>query len=498
MSASKDKINRKQLREAGQDKHLLAQQQAEAERRKSRTKYILIGVAVVLLFAFIFTYNSSLPSRYLTGATIDGREYSVAELNYYYASSYQTFYSTYGQYIQYGLFFDTSKSLADQDYSEDQTWREYFLEQALANMKQVQALCDAGEAAGFELPEEYQTQYDEAISSLETSWQTNGYSSLAQFLNMVYGKGVDEDLVKQEMYRGIYASAYAEYVYDSYEYTPEELSAYYTENADKFDFITYATYTVIPEEDDDGSSKTAMETMVAELDGTDEDSFAAYVSENYDGDEISTSTTQGESLSESYSEWLLDSARKAGDCTLIETDSDTLYAVMFLGRENNQYATRSFRHILIKAADEDGDDVTSAEEIQAAVERAEEIYEEWKAGDATEDSFAELANEYSDDTGSNTTGGLYEDVYKNQMVPPVNDWLFAAAEPGETGVVEYNEGGSYSGGHVLYYVGESDETYADELADTDMRSTAANEWVEELTGAMTATLSNTGIAAKTY
>ncbi len=497
MSASKDKINRKQLREAGQDKHQLAQQQAEAERRKTRTKYIIIGVIVVLLFAFIFLYNSSLPSRYLTGATIDGREYSVAELNYYYSSSYQTFYSTYGQYIQYGLFFDTSKSLADQDYSEDQTWREYFLDQALANMKQVQALCDAGEAEGFELPEEYQTQYDEAVSSLETSWQTNGYSSLAQFLNMVYGKGVDEALVKQEMYRGLYASAYAEHVYDSYEYTPEELSDYYTENADKFDFINYATYTVIPDEDDDGSSKTAMETMVSELDGTDEDSFAAYVSEHYDGDEIKTSSTQGESLSESYSEWLLDSGRKAGDCTLIDTDN-TLYAVMFLGRENNQYATRSFRHILIKAADDDGDDVTSAEEIQAAVDRAEEIYDEWKSGDATEDSFAELANEYSDDTGSNTTGGLYEDVYKNQMVAPVNDWLFAATEPGETGVVEYNEGGSYAGGHVLYYVGEGDTTYADELADSDLRTTTATEWIEELTGAMTATLSNTGIAAKNY
>lgn len=497
MSASKDKINRKQLREAGQDKHQLAQQQAEAERRKTRTKYIIIGVIVVLLFAFIFLYNSSLPSRYLTGATIDGREYSVAELNYYYSSSYQTFYSTYGQYIQYGLFFDTSKSLADQDYSEDQTWREYFLDQALANMKQVQALCDAGEAAGFELSEEYQTQYDEAVSELETSWQTNGYSSLAQFLNMVYGKGVDEALVKQEMYRGLYASAYAEHVYDSYEYTPEELSDYYTENADKFDFINYATYTVIPDEDDDGSSKTAMETMVSELDGTDEDSFAAYVSEHYDGDEIKTSSTQGESLSESYSEWLLDSGRKAGDCTLIDTDN-TLYAVMFLGRENNQYATRTFRHILIKAADEDGDDVTSAEEIQAAVDRAEEIYDEWKSGDATEDSFAELANEYSDDTGSNTTGGLYEDVYKNQMVAPVNDWLFAATEPGETGVVEYNEGGSYAGGHVLYYVGEGDTTYADELADSDLRTTTATEWIEELTGAMTATRSNTGIAAKNY
>ena len=237
--------------------------------------------------------------------------------------------------------------------------------------------------------------------------------------------------------------------------------------------------------------------MVNEVDGTDEDSFAVYVDKNFDGDEIKTSSTQGGSLSENYSEWLLDDARQAGDCTLVETDS-SVYAVMFLGRENNQYSTRAFRHILIKAEDNDGDEVTSAEEIQAAVERAEEIYNEWKSGEATEDSFAELANQYSDDTGSNTNGGLYEDVYKNQMVAPVNDWLFAASEPGDSGVVEYNEGGSYAGGHVMYYVGESDELYADELAESDLRSTTATAWLEELTGAMEATLSNTGIAAKNY
>lgn len=50
----------------------------------------------------------------------------------------------------------------------------------------------------------------------------------------------------------------------------------------------------------------------------------------------------------------------------------------------------------------------------------------------------------------------------------------------------------------MYYVGESDELYADELAESDLRSTTATAWLEELTGAMEATLSNTGIAAKNY
>lgn len=43
-----------------------------------------------------------------------------------------------------------------------------------------------------------------------------------------------------------------------------------------------------------------------------------------------------------------------------------------------------------------------------AAQKAQDILDEWKAGDATEDSFAALANEYSQDPGSNTTGGLNE------------------------------------------------------------------------------------------
>lgn len=498
MSASKDKINRKQLREAGQDKHQLAQEKEMAARRKSRLKYGIVAAVVVVVFAFIFLFNSALPSRNLTGVTIDGQDYSVAQLNYYYSNSYQNFYSTYYQYLQYGLFFDTSISLGDQQYSEDMTWREYFLDQAVENMKQVQALCAAGEAAGFELDEEHQAEYDEAVASLETSWQTNGYSSLKQFLNLVYGKGVDEQMVKDEMYRSVYASAYAEYMYDSYEYTADELSAYYAENADQYDVITYATYSAVVDEETDDGTKEAMETMAAAVDGTDEETFAAYVAENFDGEELGTNSTQGANLSEAYAEWLLDDARQAGDCELTESNGMS-YVVMFLGRENNQYKTRAFRHILVMAEDTNGDEVLSTEEVQEATARAEEIYEEWKGGDATEDSFAALANLYSEDTGSNTTGGLYEDVYKNQMVAPVNDWLFdEAANVGDTAVVTYNEGGSYDGAHVLYYVGESDEVYADELADSYMRSETATEWLEELTGAMESRLSNTGIAAKNY
>jgi len=497
MSASKDKINRRELREAGEDKRQLAAAKKAAEDRKTRTKYIIVAAVVVLVFAFIFIYNSALPSRSLTAVTIDGEEYSVAELNYYYNNSFQTFYNNYYQYIQYGMFFNTQDSLSDQLYDAENgtTWRDYFIDQAVSSMKQIKALCDAGEAAGYVLDEDAQAEYDEAVASLETSWQTNGYQSLEQFISVNYGKGVTEELLKTELYRSVYASAYAQYVYDGYEYTDQEVADYYAEHADEFDYIDFGYYYAPIEED--GEDQTEAVNQLAEtVKGSDEMAFDTEVKAVFGEDAaVSDYHQQGRDLSENFSEWLLDDARVAGDTEAVITDT-AYYVVMFYGRDNNEYKARDFRHILISAEDTDGDDVVSQEEIQTAIDKAGEVYEEWKAGEATEDSFIELVGQYSMDSGSNTTGGLYTEALKGQMVPPVDEWLYAATEPGETGVVEYNEGGSYSGGHVLYYVGECEDTVAFELADSTMRSDAANAWLEELVEAMTATTSNLGVAAK--
>lgn len=97
------------------------------------------------------------------------------------------------------------------------------------------------------------------------------------------------------------------------------------------------------------------------------------------------------------------------------------------------------RHILLQPETED--------DQQACKERAEEILDEWLAGEKTAESFGELANAHSTDPGSNTTGGLYEYVYEGQMVEEFNDWCFdPARQPGDYGIVET----SY-GYHIMYF-----------------------------------------------
>jgi parvulin-like peptidyl-prolyl isomerase len=114
------------------------------------------------------------------------------------------------------------------------------------------------------------------------------------------------------------------------------------------------------------------------------------------------------------------------------------------------------RHVLLEC---DMDDEEAAAETLA---QAQALLDTWLAEDGTEEGFAAMAEEYSTDGGSNTNGGLYEDVYPGQMVTNFNDWCFDADRAvGDTGIVET----SY-GYHIMYFSGFGDEYwYQSALAD---------------------------------
>ena len=73
---------------------------------------------------------------------------------------------------------------------------------------------------------------------------------------------------------------------------------------------------------------------------------------------------------------------------------------------------------------------------EACRQKAEEIYNQWQAGDKSEESFAQLAKDNSVD-GNAATGGLYENVYKGQMVKEFENWCFDdARQVGDHGLVK--------------------------------------------------------------
>lgn len=92
---------------------------------------------------------------------------------------------------------------------------------------------------------------------------------------------------------------------------------------------------------------------------------------------------------------------------------------------------------------------TYSEEAWAdCLQHAEDLLAQWKEGEATEESFAALANEYSADGGSNTTGGLYTGITATtSFVPEFLEWCMDESHQiGDTGIVRTDYG--Y---HIMYF-----------------------------------------------
>ena len=110
------------------------------------------------------------------------------------------------------------------------------------------------------------------------------------------------------------------------------------------------------------------------------------------------------------------------------------------------------RHILINVEggtkDDKGQTVYSDEEWETCRKEAQAILDQYLAGDKTEESFAALAQEKSEDSGSASNGGLYTDLSEStSFVEPFKKWyLDESRKPGDTGLVK-----SVYGYHVMYF-----------------------------------------------
>ena len=217
------------------------------------------------------------------------------------------------------------------------------------------------------------------------------------------------------------------------------------------------------------------------------------------------------SVSALMQEWMRDSARKEGDITFLKyttktTDADgketeTLkgyYVVLYKGVNDNKFALANVRHILVKFEGGTTDKTTgkttySEAEKNKAKDEAEKIYNDWLKGDKTEDSFAALAKEKTDD-GNGDEGGLYEDIYPGQMVDAFNDWCFDdARKAGDHGIVvtEY-------GYHIMFYSSDSKTTYRDHMVSADKLEADLEAWQKTLNDAMTVSEKNTKFVNRDY
>ena len=516
MSASTERKNRIAAREAGTDKKTLAAQEEEKKKAQSRRRWIWGTIGVAVLILVILLLNSGLMFTATTALTANTTKYTPAQVNYYYGRDYVNLVNTYGDYASM-LGIDTSLGLSglkDQEcpMTDGGTWRDYFRDSAKSDVQQIQALLDYAKENGIVLSEEDIAEVDAQFEGIEETAKSLGYGSADKLYSMNYGSGVTKDIVHAAALDGELANKAYNQKQDSLTWSEDELEAYYAGlNGDK-DLFTFDMYYVSAETventvtAEDGTESTEMiadDTSRAEAKSTADAIVAAY----RDGDDISDpkerfeaavqsqtedqpssrSDYSGSSLSSAYADWMKAADRKAGDIEVFADAGESpagYTVVLFLDRNDNHYHTVNVRHILIKA--EAAEDGTYSDEAKAAAKaRAEEILAEYEAGPKTEESFAALAEQYSEDSGSNTNGGLYENVYRGQMVKEFEDFCFSEHNPGDTGIV-YGESGSYAGYHVMYYVGEG-PLYSSYLAETELRNQEMSSWTAELNEACTVT-----------
>ncbi len=130
------------------------------------------------------------------------------------------------------------------------------------------------------------------------------------------------------------------------------------------------------------------------------------------------------------------------------------------------------RHILIQPEGEESS--WTDESWKAAEQKTQEIYDGWLKN-PTEDAFATLAGEVTQDPGSAGTGGLYEDVAPGDMVTEFNDWCFdASRQVGDHGIVKT----SY-GYHIMYFVGQAETRKWYDTAKEEILSTQLDAFVKE-------------------
>ena len=541
MSASSKKKLRNEQNAAKMTEKQLAQQK-EDKKLKLYTG-IFVGVVALFLVIGIFAAvtnvvsSSGIREKNTVAVTIGENKISNAELNYYYIDAINNFYSNYGSYASM-LGMDVTKALDEQYYDEEagQTWADYFLSSAKDNARSVYAMADAAKAANHQLSESEVAAIDNAVQQMELYGMMYGYEGDG-YLKAMYGNGASAESYRNYVELSVLADSYYAAYGESLSYDDAALREAEAENYAAYSSYTYNSYylsadkfltggttaedgTVSYSDEEKAASviaaKEAAEQLVAgEIASVEDFDLAISALSINEGSDIKSTTNEDygfNSISELQREWVTDSARVEGDMTIIENSSTSTdaegnettkvsgyYILYWIGCNDNTFPLKNVRHILVsfehdhEAAgehDHSSSSYTDAEKA-AALAEAEAILNEWKNGEASEASFADLANAKSDD-GDGTTGGLYEDIFPGQMVAPFEDWCYDASRmPGDTGIVE-----STYGYHVMYFVGNSETNYRDFQISNALASEELAAWYAEILEGKTIVEGNTNYIDK--
>lgn len=460
------------------------------EKKQAKVSAVIGAVVVIALVALIASFPiRTYVATHSTYITVNGESVNRVEFDYNFNVVKNNYINTYGSYLSYfGL--DTSQDLSTQYYTDTLTWQDYFEEMAVESLKENKALKAEAEAEGYtyDTSEDYETFSE----NIKASAESEGVS-VREYVSTVYGSYATMNRIKEYVKNDIYLNAYYTKLQDDLAPTEDEIVSYYEENQDSYDVVDYRWTTIqaeLPTEpteladttedttstdttSTDATTETTDEETAYEPSEAEIEKAMADAKELADVAEESIATDgalyEGQTRSEISSalrDWLFDEGREKGDTTVIEdTDNNCYYILAFEQRYRDDTPSVDLR-ILVP---EDGVD-------------GQALLDTWAAGDATEDSFAELCRENSTESTAEENGGLYEQITEDNVPEALAEWIFdEGREAGDTTVITVaaDDDETSSTTYVMYYVGLDDPEWMISIRST-LLSNTMSEHLEEI------------------
>lgn len=480
---------------------------------KEPLKFIPLAIFVAAVIAVVavlgvryYTVPNGKEGKYMNPAsvvaTVDGEKISIGMYDYYYASivSYYEQYATYGYYS-----LDTTKDYSKQYTTDDDgnkiSWQKFFETEALKEVEQITTYYSKAVEEGVTLTSAQKKTIDKQISSLKDSASQNDVS-LDQYIKANFGAYCSEDTIRLMLEQYYMSANYKGKFKSETKVTNDQVEKYYNEHKNDYKKIEF--YYIATEYDttDADSKKQSVEKAKKIMDKMkDKKSVIALVPDVYSSyieSEVKSSMEQDSSLTEAKAKeeaiksyesnvvatvsgsdspfddemntWLFSDDTKVGSKKYyIDEDAGYIYVVLKTSKASiEDDETYTVRHILIAPESDESSSSSSSssssqeytdEQWAAAKKKADSVVEKFNKSDKSEYSFAKLAEEYSTDTASTSSGssdsfgGLYESVTLGQMVPDFEKWsVDDSRKYGDTGIVK-----SDYGYHIMFFINDCPE-----------------------------------------
>ena len=467
--------------------------------------FLAAVIAVVATFGVrYYTVPNGKEGKYMNPAsvvaTVDGQKISIGMYDYYYAS----IVSYYEQYASYGYYsLDTTKDYSKQYTTDDDgnkiSWQKFFETEALKEVEQITTYYSKALEEGVTLTSAQKKTIEKQISTLKDSASQNDVS-LDQYIKANFGTYCSEDTIRIMLEQYYLSANYKGKFKSEAKVTDNDVDKYYNDHKNDYKKIEFyyiaSPYDATDDNSKNESIKTAEKIMAKMKDKKSVIALVPEVYSSYIDSQVKSSMEQDSTLTEkkareeavkSYESnvvttvsgsdspfddkmntWLFSDDTKVGSKKYyIDESAGYIYIVLKTSKASvEEDETYTVRHILV--APESGNNSSSStsekteytdEQWAAAKKKADSILAKFNKTDKSEYEFAKLAEQYSTDSASTSSGsndsfgGLYESVTLGQMVPDFEKWsIDDSRKYGDTGIVK-----SDYGYHIMFFINDCPE-----------------------------------------